>query len=139
MRFNLAAILWIGCAGAAAAAAAADDIEFQSPTGNISCGLYSDGADTSVRCDMSKPVPSYTAPPAGCEFDWGSSLAVSATGKGVLACVSDPAAGPDAPVLPYGEALSLGGISCVSAKTGMTCTNGGGHGFSVALARQRIF
>lgn len=135
LRFKLAVILWAGCAGAAAA----DYIEFQSPTGNISCGLYSDGADTSVRCDMSKLVPSYTTPPAGCEFDWGSSFAVSATGMGVLACVSDPAAGPAAPVLPYGDAISLGGISCVSAKTGMTCTNAEGHGFSISKAKQRLY
>ena len=40
---------------------------------------------------------------------------------------------------PYGEAVSLGGISCVSAKTGMTCTNAEGHGFSVAKAKQKLF
>ena len=107
LRICLSAILSMVFAGAAFA----DYIEFKSPTGNISCGLYSDGADTSVRCDMSKLVPSFTTPPPDCEFDWGSSFAVSATGKGVLACVSDPAAGPDARVLPYGEAISLGGIS----------------------------
>ncbi|MES2916214.1 MAG: DUF6636 domain-containing protein [Pseudomonadota bacterium] len=43
------------------------------------------------------------------------------------------------PVLPYGEAVSLGGISCVSARTGMTCTNRDGHGFSVAKAIQKLF
>jgi hypothetical protein len=42
-------------------------------------------------------------------------------------------------VLRYGEAVTLGGISCVSAKTGMTCTNAEGHGFSVAKAKQRLF
>lgn len=120
-------------------ALASDYIEFKSPTGNISCGLYSDGADTSVRCDMAKLVPSYTTPPPDCEFDWGSAFAVGRTGKGVLACVSDPAAGPDAPVLPYGEAISMGGISCVSAKTGMTCTNAEGHGFSISKAKQKLY
>ena len=46
---------------------------------------------------------------------------------------------PRNPVLDYGQAVSLGGISCVSAKTGMTCTNAAGHGFSVAKARQKLF
>lgn len=88
---------------------------------------------------MSALTPSYTKRPAGCEFDWGSSFAVNDTGKGMLACVSDPAASSAAGILPYGEAVSLGGISCVSAKTGMTCTNAEGHGFQIAKAKQRLY
>jgi hypothetical protein len=136
MKLEHAAVFMMLLAGPAAAS---EYIEFRSPTGNISCGLYSDGAESSVRCDMASLVPSYTAPPPDCEFDWGSSFAVSKTGKGVLACVSDPAASPDAVVLPYGEAISFGGISCVSAKTGMTCTNAEGHGFSISKAKQRLY
>lgn len=127
--------------GMAAGPALADEYHgFQSPTGNIHCGLYvaDDGAG-SVRCDLIELTQSYTRRPEGCEFDWGSSFGVDATGKGYLACVSDAVADPGNPVLGYGEALSLGGISCVSAKTGMTCTNADGHGFSVAKAKQRIF
>ena len=120
-------------------AAAQDYITFQSPTGNIQCGLYRDGAGASVRCDMSQLTPSYTKRPAGCEFDFGSSFALNAVGKGILACVSDPAGGPNSPVLGYGQAVSLGGISCVSAKTGMTCTNGDGHGFSISKAKQKLY
>jgi hypothetical protein len=122
-----------------ASPAAADYVEFRSPTGNIQCAIYSDASGASARCDMSALTPSYTTRPAGCEFDWGSSFAVNDTGKGMLACVSDPAASAGAGVLPYGEAVSLGGISCVSAKTGMTCTNGDGHGFSIAKAKQKIY
>lgn len=119
--------------------AAADYIEFKSPTGNIQCAIYSDRAGASVRCDMSELVPSYTRRPAGCEYDWGSSFAVDAVGKGYLACVSDAVAGPSSQVLGYGQAVSLGGISCVSAKTGMTCTNGDGHGFSISKAKQKLY
>lgn len=119
--------------------AAAEYVEFRSPTGNIQCGLYSDAQGASVRCDMSELTPSYTKRPAGCEFDWGSSFAVNDTGAGILACVSDPASGPGAPILRYGDSVSVGGISCVSAKTGMTCTNGDGHGFSLSKARQKLY
>ena len=129
----------LGLLLATSAAVAADYITFQSPTGNIQCGLYKDGAGATVRCDMSQLTPSYTKAPAGCEFDWGSSFALNSTGKGILACVSDPAGGPDSPVLGYGQAVSMGGISCVSAKTGMTCTNAAGHGFAISKAKQRLY
>ena len=92
----------------------------------------------SVR-SLREYAPSYTKAPPNCEYDWGMSFAVDATGKGYLACVSDSMVDPGNPVLPYGQAVSLGGISCVSAKTGMTCTNAAGHGFSVAKARQKLF
>ena len=131
-------VLVAGCL-TASAAVAQDYITFQSPTGNIQCGLYRDDGGATVRCDMSQLTPSYRQRPEGCEFDWGSSFAVSSVGKGILACVSDPAGGPDSAVLGYGEAVSMGGISCVSAKTGMTCTNAAGHGFSISKAKQRLY
>lgn len=124
----------------AAGPALADDyIGFRSPTGNIHCAIYSWEQGTEARCDLRELTPTYKKAPAGCEFDWGHSFAVGATGKGYLACVSDAVFDPGNPVLPYGEAVSLGGISCVSAKSGMTCTNAAGHGFSVAKAKQKLF
>lgn len=118
----------------------ADDyIGFQSPTGNIQCGLYRGDQGASVRCDLMELVPSYTKQPADCEFDWGQSFAVDDVGKGYVACVSDAVGDPANEVLGYGQAISLGGISCVSAKTGMTCTNAEGHGFTIAKAKQRVY
>ncbi len=114
-------------------------IAFQSPTGNIHCSLYDWDGTTTVRCDLRQYVPTYTKAPPNCEYDWGMSYAVDADGKGYLACVSDSMVDPGNPVLPYGEAVSMGGISCVSAKTGMTCTNAAGHGFSAAKAKQKLF
>lgn len=120
--------------------ACADDyIGFQSPTGNIQCGLYRGDQGASVRCDLMQLTPSYTKQPQDCEFDWGSSFAVDDKGKGYVACVSDAVGDPANGVLPYGEAVSLGGISCVSAKTGMTCTNGEGHGFTISKAKQKVY
>jgi hypothetical protein len=112
---------------------------FQSPTGNIHCAISSFDGLTEARCDLREYTPSYTRRPAGCELDWGMAFAVGASGKGVLACVGDTVQDPRNPVLPYGEAMSFGGISCVSAQTGITCTNAEGHGFSVARAKQRLF
>lgn len=122
-----------------ASPAAADIVEFRSPTGNINCMIYSDPSGATARCDLWELVPSYTKRPAGCDYDWGSSFAVDSRGKGYLACVSDAVGGPNAAVLRYGQAISLGGISCVSAETGMTCTNAKGNGFSVSKAKQKLY
>ena len=130
------AILLLGLAGPALA----DDwIGFRSPTGNIHCALYQWNGGTEARCDLRELTPSYRTPPAGCDLDWGSAFGVDARGKGFLVCAGDTVIDPRNPVLDYGRAVSLGGISCVSAKTGMTCTNAAGHGFSVAKAKQKLF
>lgn len=133
------AVAMLGLLLAGAPAGADSYIGFQSPTGNIHCSIYVWGGGAEARCDLTALTPSYTRAPADCDLDWGSSFAVNDTGKGVLACVGDTVRDPQNPVLGYGEAVSLGGISCVSAKTGITCTNAEGHGFSVAKARQKLF
>lgn len=120
-------------------ALAQDYIGFQSPTGNIHCAMYVWEGGTEARCDLRALTPSYRKAPAGCDLDWGSAFAVPARGKGYLVCAGDTVQDPGNPVLPYGQAVSLGGISCVSAKTGVTCTNAEGHGFSVAKAKQKLF
>jgi hypothetical protein len=135
LRYGLQVVFWLAFSGAAAA----DIVEFRSPTGNINCMIYSDPSGATARCDLWELVPSYTKRPAGCEFDWGNSFAVDSRGKGYLACVSDAVGGPAAAVLRYGQAITLGGISCVSAETGMTCTNAKGNGFSVSKARQKLY
>jgi hypothetical protein len=121
------------------APALAEYTSWQSPTGNIHCAIYADQGGASARCDLIDLTPSYRSPPPGCDLDWGSSFAVDSRGAGYLACVGDTVIDRYNPVLPYGQAVSMGGISCVSAKTGMTCTNADGHGFSVARAKQRLY
>jgi hypothetical protein len=134
MRLTLALCLL------ASPALADDYIAFHSPSGNIHCGLYVSSDYTGVRCDVYQmTVQSYNKAPADCEFDWGSSFAVDVTGKGYLACVSDAVADDSGLELGYGQEVSLGGITCSSAKSGMTCQNEAGHGFTVAKAKQKLF
>lgn len=135
MRYLLQLAFWLAFAGTAAA----DFVEFRSPDGNITCAIYSDKAGASARCDLAELVPSFSRPPQGCAFDWGKSFAVDTRGKGYLACVSDAVSGPGAAVLRFGQTISLGGVTCVSAETGMTCTNARGRGFSVAKEKQSLF
>jgi hypothetical protein len=119
-------------------AAAQDYLGFQSPTGNIHCAIYTLDRGAEARCDLAELTQSYKKRPADCDLDWGSAFYVGSSGKGGVGCVGDTVRDPGNPVLPYGEAVSLGGISCVSSKTGIACTNAAGHGFSVAKAKQRV-
>lgn len=124
------------CAGPALAQ---DMIWFQSPTQNIQC-LLETGEFAGVRCDLGALIPSYTQVPADCPFDYGSSFSVGPQDRrGVVNCISDTVANPEGLVLGYGKSVTLGGITCRSEKTGMTCTNPAGHGFTIAKAKQRVF
>jgi len=119
--------------------ALADDfVYFQSPSGNIFCALMT-GAYNEARCDMAELTPSYKKRPADCEQDWGSSFSVGPTGKGGLGCVGDTVMMQDAPVLSYGDSLDVGPFTCTSVKTGMTCMNAQGHGFTLSRAKQEVF
>lgn len=132
--------LALAFAALAAAPARADEyVAFLSPTGNIGCAIYTGGDYAEARCDLRELTPSYRKPPPGCDFDWGNSFAVGATGGGYLACVSDSVFDPGALTLGYGKSLTVGPFTCTSEKTGMTCLNPQGHGFKVAKAKQQLF
>jgi hypothetical protein len=127
------------CLVAATPAAADDLLFFRSPSGNIHC-LIATGDYAVARCDMISLTPSFTTPPPDCDFDWGRSFEVTLTARqGQPACVSDTVADPSAVELGYGQTLSLGGFDCTSERSGMTCTNPAGHGFTISKARQRLF
>ena len=121
--------------------AVADDelLFFRAPSGNINC-LIALGEYAEARCDMTQLTPSFTKAPADCDLDWGSSFTIGLSDrKGQLACVGDTVSDQRATILGYGQTLSLGGFDCTSEKTGMTCTNPAGHGFTIAKARQKLF
>jgi hypothetical protein len=119
--------------------AAASEISFQSPSGNIRCDMSRD-APLAVRCDLGVDRQTYTDRPASCDGDWGTSFGVGQTGPGFLICVSDVGLVSDGrTVLPYGRRAILDGITCRSELTGVTCTNIEGGGFEVRRAEQRVF
>ncbi|MFT4151446.1 MAG: hypothetical protein QM656_14700 [Paracoccaceae bacterium] len=120
-----------------ASPAAAQDITFRSPTGNIGC-MFITGNWTGVRCDLRDFSPSYRRP-ADCEQDWGFAFEVGLTGPGTPICAGDTVMDPGAGVLDYGRSINVGSLSCTSARTGMTCMNAQGHGFTVSRARQTAF
>jgi hypothetical protein len=109
---------------------------FRSPTGNIGCELVAGFA----RCDIANR--SWTPPPrpASCPLDYGQGLEVGKSGPGHLVCAGDTALSPQAAPLAYSSSSVVGPIVCVSAPTGMTCTNRStGHGFFLAAQSYRTF
>jgi hypothetical protein len=117
-------------------ALAQDYTSFQAPSGNIHCWIDGYGA----RCDILEATYSFTKRPADCDLDYGGAFFVEPRGrKGGVACVGDTVANPDSAVLGYGSRITFNGITCTSERSGMTCTNAAGHGFSLARAAQTVF
>lgn len=112
---------------------------FISPSRNIGC--YGD--NTSVRCDIRTTSATPPKKPPNCRLDWGSAYEVNRRGRGHGLCVGDtalPAPNERAPVLRYGHTIRLGnGLKCTSRRTGLTCRNAGGHGFTLSRAVIRLF
>ena len=131
--------LLVGCLLWPVSAQAQDIFAFQTPSENIRCAISLWG-EPSARCDLQSLTQSFRSPPKDCEFDWGASFALSASGtSGQLACVSDVVADGPFVTLDYGSSLSFGGITCVSEQTGLTCRNSAGHGFRLSRGRQDLF
>jgi hypothetical protein len=105
---------------------------FQSPSGNIRCAMFAYDGQNSVRCDITDY--GWTAPPRSpnCHLAWGSRFKLEQGGAAVFDCY-----GQDLPAvdhtLGYGQAQTVGAITCVSQPSGMTCTDSStGHYFRVA-------
>ena len=112
---------------------------FQSPSGNIGCVIWTVENGT-LRCDMKELNPSYTERPDDCPVDWGSAFEIKAAGMvGEVICHGDTVFNFEALTLDYGKTLQFGSFSCGSEKTGLTCTNANGHGFSLSKAKQKVF
>jgi Family of unknown function (DUF6636) len=120
---------------------------FKTPSGNIVCGygIAPDGS-ASMECGIKsglKPPPRPIRCDAGDPNDKRVSLRDTGRSAPVL-CAGDP--GPLLPqivtkasVLAYGRTVRFGRIACSSAANGLTCRNGGGHGFFLSRERWRMF
>ena len=109
------------------------------PSGNIECITFFYSGQESLRCDMGALTPSFTNKPADCPTDWGSAFGMASTGEAQVLCHGDSIVGPEQVVLQYGTAIQYGSFNCTSEKTGLTCINLDGHGFTLSKARQTLF
>ncbi|HQY33056.1 MAG TPA: hypothetical protein PLS68_03720 [Actinotalea sp.] len=104
---------------------------FRLPSGNIWCAM----TETSATCTIVQFT--FTPPelPEGCTGTVGNVLTVSATDGPSMPCQTAAVAGaPDGTtVLEYGQASTVGEMTCHSSTNGATCRhNPTGRGFSVA-------
>ncbi|MBL8701490.1 MAG: hypothetical protein JNK67_24135 [Alphaproteobacteria bacterium] len=111
-------------------------VAFRSPSGNVHCVIdATPGQTATAACelrDYSGPAP---VKPADCELDWVAGASLDAKGAVALfACQGDTIQDPRSRSLEYGAAITLGGITCSSATTGITCKLGSGRGFLVSRA-----
>ena len=120
-------------------------VTFQTPSGNIFCGLGAPVGDSpaSVRCDLLEAdYPDLVPQDCGDVGDFHPGTA-SLDGRGtavVGACISDTVIDPSAVVLPYGSNARAGDVVCHSAEDGVTCGDlVTGRGFQVARTAHRVF
>ncbi len=111
---------------------------FVLPSGNIWCSM----TETSATCTILQYT--YTPPevPADCAGTVGNVLTLAAGGTPSLACVAgQPQAAPaGTPTLDYGQASTVGEMTCHSSTNGATCRhNPSGAGFSVARGGYTFF
>ena len=111
-------------------------VSFQTPTGNIRCGM----AGQSAVCEIKERE--YEAPPkpADCELDHGNVVAVGREGPALFLCYGDSSFGIPTPTLAYGRSTTNGVFRCSTSKTGVICeVSRGEHGFELSRGSYRVF
>lgn len=76
---------------------------------------------------------------ASCGHSALAGLMLPAVGKATFDCRTDVLVPDPQRVLDYGRSITVGDVTCASATTGITCTNGRtGHGFSISRESYRV-
>lgn len=111
--------------------------DFRLPSGNIWCSM----TETSVTCTISQFTFAAPTTPPGCTGTVGQVFSLTAAEGPTLPCVTTAPARPaDAPVLEYGQASTIGEMTCHSSRNGATCRHDPtGVGFSVARSGYTLF
>ena len=109
--------------------------EFVLPSRNIWCAM----TETSATCTIG--TFSYVPPEEECDGVIGPVLTLTADEGAAMPCVPERPPRPgDAPVLEYGQASTIGDVTCHASRNGATCRhNPSGAGFSVARAGYTFF
>lgn len=105
---------------------------FVMPSGNIACNVGPLGQKKTSALGIGCAVYS-TTNARGIGTWWMHTTGPARTGH-----VKSNAA-TDYPKLAYGRTYRWHGITCRSARTGLTCRNRSGHGFFLSRERQRTF
>lgn len=96
---------------------------FTSPSGNLLCGIFDEGPFV-AGCQSQSLVdnlPSCNDP----MVTWGPIISLMRSGGTDVGCTHDGVySSSNAPVLHYGQELTVGDISCTSRETGISCRSG---------------
>lgn len=135
-------------------------VAFATPSGRIQC---SDIRGTELRCDVEGVHWAPAAGTAKCDLDEGDSVYLPASGAAALTCHGDsvigsPEVGRDGTswhtrpggitvvadghtvaAVTYGTTVHLpDGLTCISRTSGLSCSNGGGHSFTISQQGYRV-
>ncbi len=122
---------------ASPASGPAGDTTFASPTGTITCRV-SAGSVTCDEADQTSWRLTH-ADLASCGQSALAGLVLPAAGKVTFDCRTDVLVPSPQRVLDYGQSITVGDVTCASATTGVTCTNGRtGHAFFISRETYRV-
>ncbi|WP_142282240.1 DUF6636 domain-containing protein [Mycobacterium sp. IEC1808] len=106
---------------------------FQSPSGNVYCGLGQSDATTFAACEIRDHTWPAPPRPNPCMGGWGDRISMRQGGAPQMSCHTDTLKDPSSPVLEYGQTRSLNSLECDSEASGMTCTDtSSGHYFRLS-------
>lgn len=105
---------------------------FRSPSGNISCRIFTDEQPAYVRCDLTTSNISPRRPRLPRHRNLGQVVTLEAGKAAAMRCISDTVTDPSMPTLAYGQTSDVGDLSCTSQQDGMVCNDDSGHGFKLS-------
>lgn len=108
---------------------------FQSPSGNVYCGLGDSPGQSGAVAICEIRDHTWVAPPrpTPCMGGWGDRISMQQGDAPHMSCHTDTVKDPGSPVLAYGQTQSLNSLTCSSEISGMTCTdNSTGHYFRIS-------
>jgi hypothetical protein len=127
----LSAVLPARCAVLAQAADSYD--AFQSPSGNIVCGIGFLNNNGFAICEIGSHSWVVPPRPPSCEGGWGDRIGMDQGSPPSLSCHTDTLRGNTEPPLAYGSMRTVGEMSCDSELSGITCTDAStGHFFHIS-------
>jgi Family of unknown function (DUF6636) len=108
-----------------AAPALARDVVFRTPSKRIACRIYDPAQQgLEIRCDLF--------------FLNDRAVRMTRRGRARLIHVTDTVNDPRSPILAYGRTKRVGPFTCRSRRTGLSCHNANGHGFTVSREHQFV-
>ncbi|HUR15095.1 MAG TPA: hypothetical protein VM097_11455 [Mycobacteriales bacterium] len=109
-------------------------VTFSTAGGNVSCDLE----QAFVECQLRAHTWPAPKKPGDCHNAWGTRVQVASGSKGEFICwFGDSLLGAKR-VLPTGQALTVGLVTCRAVSGGVQCTTDG-NGFLLTDAKYRLF